>query len=344
MFVATIGRGGGGGERTVLCKSAWSLGIALSFYIYTVTHRKQFPGSFHDLKRSTIYVKKHKHFSLKTDLITYVPISKGALYYRAALLALCGSFAVRMRVLVIEFVDGFRYVPINKYRRTSSQSHVQKESTFRSISTFRVEKCASWVYYSLVPIVTRWGCAWCRVFCQIFWHPTALATWCNKLSFPITSPLSWTTNLIFIKYQYNQRLMWSGVMACYGGSQRFSRESNHTQHETKWDDVTGHDFGTPSTVRAIRINVMACKKISSYVLNCTYMYICVCVDFLRDSGTFSFYHVGMLQNCRVLYSLYSLCQGEFINKTNATLNDRLSSRRSFFKTLRTLLAACIDGC
>ena len=241
MFVATIGRGGGGGERTVLCKSAWSLGIALSFYIYTITHRKQFPGSFHDLKRSTIYVKKHKHFSLKTDLITYVP------------------------------------VPINKYRRTSSQSHVQKESTFRSISTFRVEKCASWVYYSLVPIVTRWGCAWCRVFCQIFWHPTALATWCNKLSFPITSPLSWTTNLIFIKYQYNQRLMWSGVMACYGGSQRFSRESNHTQHETKWDDVTGHDFGTPSTVRAIRINVMACKKISSYVLNCTYTYICVCV-------------------------------------------------------------------
>lgn len=77
------------------------------------THRKQFPGSFHGLKRSTIYVEKHKHFSLKTDLITYVPILKGALYYRAALLALCGSFAVRMLVLVIEFVDGFRYVPIN---------------------------------------------------------------------------------------------------------------------------------------------------------------------------------------------------------------------------------------
>lgn len=42
-----------------------------------------------------------------------MPILKGALYYRAALLALCGSFAVRMRVLVIEFADGFRYVPIN---------------------------------------------------------------------------------------------------------------------------------------------------------------------------------------------------------------------------------------
>ena len=59
---------------------------------------------------------------------------------------------------------------------------------------------------------------------------------------------------------------------------------------------------------------------------------------LRD---FQFYHVGMLQNCRILYSLYSLCQGKFTNKTSATLNDRLSSRRSFFKTLRTLLAACI---
>lgn len=69
--------------------------------------------------------------------------------------------------------------------------------------------------------------------------------------------------------------------------------------------------------------------------------MCVCVDFLRDSGTFSFYHVGMLQNCRVLYSLYGLCQGKFTNKTNATLNDWLSCRRSFFKTLRTLLAACI---
>ena len=81
------------------------------------------------------------------------------------------------------------------------------------------------------------------------------------------------------------------------------------------------------------------------VLNCTYIYMCVCmcvcVDFLRDSETFSFYHVGMLQNCRVLYSLYSLCQGKSTNKTNAILNDRLSCRRSFFKTLRTLLAACI---
>ena len=139
--------------------------------------------------------------------------------------------------------------------------------------------------------------------------------------------------------------MWSGVMACYGGSQRFSRESNHTQHETKWDDVTGHDFGTPSTVRAIRIHVMACNKISSHVLNCTYMYmICICIYMcwfpkgLRDFQFLSCGHAPELQS--PIQSLRPL-PGKISNKTNATLNDWLSCRRSFFKTLRTLLAACI---
>ena len=44
------------------------------------------------------------------------------------------------------------------------------------------------------------------------------------------------------------------------------------------------------------------------------MCVCVCVDFLRDSGTFSFYHVGMLQNCRVLYSLYSFARENLSTK------------------------------
>lgn len=87
-----------------------------------------------------------------------MPILKGALYYRAALLARCGSFAVRMRVLVIEFVDGFRYVPINIAVR-----HL-KVTFRRTAHSVEVEKCTSWaretlegpgIIFSLVPIVTR---------------------------------------------------------------------------------------------------------------------------------------------------------------------------------------------